>query len=232
MRLTSLFVTLAAAAVASAQNQTVTVAVGAEMNSPGGIFQFNPSQITATNNSIVTFQFTGAPGNHSITQSSFTSPCEPLANGFDSGWVAQLENTAPTPVAEWNLTITDDSKPIWFFCKQLFPAPHCSAGMVGVINVKPGPNSFSAFQNNAKSASAPPQTQGGLVGVGASASAFPVVPTGATLFGPSATAPGASAPSGSAPSGSPPPSGAVALGFNSGFLTVVVGVLAGAVMVL
>jgi hypothetical protein len=47
----------------------------------------------------------------------------------------------------WNLTITDDSQPIWFFCKQFAPTPHCDAGMVGAINPPTsGDNTFEAFQ--------------------------------------------------------------------------------------
>lgn len=143
------------------------VAVGGEMNTPGGIFQFIPNNINATNGSVVTFQFSGtyasptftsqvpahadmiaavySPGNHSITQSAFSSPCEPLAGGFDSGWVFISANTTPLP--EWNITITNDQTrmfpflaagafleglffflAIWFFCKQLLPSPHCNAG--------------------------------------------------------------------------------------------------------
>ncbi|KAJ7688182.1 hypothetical protein B0H17DRAFT_847338, partial [Mycena rosella] len=149
-------------------------------------FSFSPSQITAANGTVVTFQFTGVPGNHSVTQSSFASPCQPLDGGFDSGWIF-VNTTSDTP-PEWSVTITDDSKPIWFYCKSKGPTARtvcnllhlCDAGcMVGVINVKNGTNTFDAFQAAAKSDKAPGQAQGGLVGVGASASAEPFVPSGA-----------------------------------------------------
>ncbi|KAJ7433628.1 hypothetical protein B0H11DRAFT_757679 [Mycena galericulata] len=243
MRLTSLVVSLAAAAVVSAQNQTLLVNVGAEMATSGGIFQFIPNSITASNGSVVTFQFSGIPGNHSVTQSSFASPCEPLAGGFDSGWI--LIEAKTTPLPEWNLTITNDQTPIWFYCKQLIPSPHCNAGMVGVINVQPGANSFSAFQSKAMSAGAPGEGQNGLIGVGASASAEPLVPSGATHFlgvSASATAPAASgtgasaAGSGTAASGSTSssatPSSAAPIAINLNFLVVLVGVWAGAAIVL
>ncbi|KAJ7439778.1 Cupredoxin, partial [Mycena latifolia] len=218
--------------------QTMTVAVGAEMNSPGGIFQFNPNQITASNGTTITFQFSGAPGNHSVTQSSFASPCEPLAGGFDSGWIFIPTSTPPSPLPEWNLTITNDQTPIWFYCKQLLPQFHCTSGMVGVINVQPGPNDFATFQSNAQKTSGQPgQAQGGLVGIGASASAEPFIPSGVTHFlGVSATA---TAPSGSVSSGpaasvstTAAPSSAVALGLNFNFIAVIGGVLAGAAMML
>jgi len=244
MRFASLVATLAAAAVASAQNQTVTVNVGAEMNSPGGIFQFMPNTFTATNDSVITFIFSGIPGNHSVTQSTFASPCEPMAGGFDSGWVEILKNTTGgAPLPQWNLTITNDQTPIWFYCKQLLTSPHCFAGMVGAINVQPGANSFSAFQAKAVAATATPvgESQGGLVGVGAAATALPSVPTDvATLFpiatgtapasgGSTAGSTGAPAASGSTTA---PPSGAVAIGLNFNLLIVVGGMFAGAMMVL
>lgn len=128
-----------------------------------------------------------SPGNHSVTQSSFASPCEPLAGGFDSGWIEIPAGTTVTTPPTWSLTITNDQKvccpsaslrpvfdvfshqPIWFYCKQLKTAPHCTAGklyrvrvmrgtepfspgMVGAINVQPGPNSLDAFQTAAKAA--------------------------------------------------------------------------------
>ncbi|KAJ7323909.1 hypothetical protein DFH08DRAFT_752786 [Mycena albidolilacea] len=239
MRFGSVLATLAAAAVVSAQNQSVTVNVGAEANTPnGGVYQFIPNQITATNGSTITFKFTGIPGNHSITQSTFASPCTGAPGGFDSGWVELLKNTTDgTGLPEWNLTITNDQTPIWFFCKQVLPQLHCASGMVGVINVKPGANSFAAFQAAAAKVASVDQSQGGLVGNGASASAQPLVPSEvATLFlgaSASATAPGSSA-SGSAPGGSntPAPGGAVALGFNFNLLVILGGAIIGATMVL
>jgi plastocyanin len=232
--------------MASAQAGTVVkVQVGAEQASPGGIFQYSPATIVAANGTVVTFQFSGAPGNHTVTQSSFAAPCTPLANGFDSGFVFQ--STAPATPSEWNLTITNDQTPIWFFCQQLLPSPHCASGMVGVINVKPGANSLAAFQAAAKGTSTSGQTINGLVGVGASASALPVAQSGVTLFptatapasggggggsgGGNSSAPAASGPSGS-PSGKPAGGGAVALGFNSNLLVVLGGALAGAALVL
>ena len=48
------------------------------------------------------------PGNHTVTQSTFSKPCQPEAGGFDSGWVQIPAGT--TVIPEWNLTITDDTK--------------------------------------------------------------------------------------------------------------------------
>ncbi|PPQ94503.1 hypothetical protein CVT25_014157 [Psilocybe cyanescens] len=137
---------LSLVAAASAQ-QVVTV--GFTASDPGGIFQFKPNNFNATNGTTITFQFTGAPGNHSVTQSLFADPCNPAAGGFDSGWVSVP--STPSPVPEFNITITNDSKPIWFFCKQLLPSPHCGAGMVGAINAPASGNTFATFLKNAQS---------------------------------------------------------------------------------
>ncbi|KII84983.1 hypothetical protein PLICRDRAFT_350142 [Plicaturopsis crispa FD-325 SS-3] len=190
MRLLAAASALALAVTASAQNTTIQV--GAAATAQGGAFVFNPSSVTAKNGSVITFQFTGSPGNHSVTQSSFSDPCDPLADGFDSGWVFIPPNTS-SDFPSWNLTITDDSKPIWFYCKALIPSPHCKVGMVGAINApSSGSNTFSAFQKAAESFSGTPgQGQGFLVGSGASASAA-VGPLSGSIQGfgiPTATGP-------------------------------------------
>ncbi|KAF8953495.1 hypothetical protein BDZ97DRAFT_1872250, partial [Flammula alnicola] len=82
----------------------LVVQVGAEATTPEGIFQFIPPTVTAKNGTTVTFKFTGAAGNYTVTQSTFADPC------FDSGWVFVAASPALTETPEWNLTITDDSK--------------------------------------------------------------------------------------------------------------------------
>ena len=73
-------------------------------------------------------------------------------------------------------------EPIWFFCKQFGPPSHCGSGMVGAINAPTtGPNTFANYQAAAMKlgASQPQDTQsGGLVGVGASATASAAAPSG------------------------------------------------------
>ncbi|KAJ6552580.1 hypothetical protein DFH09DRAFT_1319031 [Mycena vulgaris] len=168
----------------SGQAPPVKIQVGGTASSPGGTTQFTPNIVVAALGSIVTFQFTGFPGNHSVTQSSFNSPCDPLPGGFDSGWVSVTELLSPPP--EWNLTITNDQQPLWFYCKQLVKAPHCNAGMVGVINVQESNKNFGVFQSAAKAATSvlPGQAEGPFVGIGASATGAPSLPDGALYFNP------------------------------------------------
>jgi len=178
-----LFAALSALSLASVVAAQQTVQVGSTVSAQGGVFQFIPPSITAKNGTVVTFKFSGIPGNHSVTQSSFADPCDPLAGGFDSGFV--YIPTSETEIPEFNITITDDSKPIWFYCKQLKPTAHCIDGMVGAINAPSTGNTFASFQSAAKAFTGTPgQGLGHLVGVGASASA-PVgpIPSGVTTFG-------------------------------------------------
>ncbi|KAJ6565940.1 hypothetical protein DFH09DRAFT_1157318 [Mycena vulgaris] len=175
MRFASVFSALATSAVVAAQN-VVTVQVGGGSDKPT---IYTPNSITAPNGTIVSFQFTGVPGNHTVTQSSFKVPCEPLANGFDSGWVpVTTPSTTPTT---WNLTITNDQTPIWFYCKQPLKSPHCLAGMVGAINVKDGaPNNIAAFVSAAAAASTVGEATGGFSGVGAFATGAPAAGSNST----------------------------------------------------
>ncbi|KAJ7489936.1 hypothetical protein B0H11DRAFT_2229443 [Mycena galericulata] len=108
---------------------------------PNGNFVFSPNNVTASNGTNVTFWFPASAVTHSVTQSSFAEPCTYLAAsannsaGFDSGL---------TSADQFTITITDDTKPIWFHCKQV---THCGSGMVGSINAPAnGTNTFTAFQ--------------------------------------------------------------------------------------
>ena len=80
------------------------------------VLAFSPASITATKGSVITFVFDGFPGNHTVAQSTFASPCTPMPGGFDSGF---FDTAAPNgPFGVWNLTITDDTK------RECFPSLH------------------------------------------------------------------------------------------------------------
>ncbi|KAG6872172.1 hypothetical protein C0995_012409 [Termitomyces sp. Mi166 len=106
-------------------------------------FTFHPNNFTAPNGTQVTFWFPNTGLNHSVTQSSFNNPCTYLAAsgntsaGFDSGLQSAVTFT---------ITIVDDTKPIWFHCKQV---QHCGMGMVGSINAPSTGNTFDAFHQAA-----------------------------------------------------------------------------------
>ncbi|RPD65901.1 hypothetical protein L226DRAFT_182948 [Lentinus tigrinus ALCF2SS1-7] len=161
--------TQAAAVAPSAPPSTngqINIDVGA-----GGNFVFSPTNVTASNGTLVTFFFPAGATPHSVTQGDFANPCQPLAAqggnsaGFDSG----LQNSV-----QWTLNVTNDQIPIYFFCK----APtHCGLGMVGSINAPSSGNTFDAWQAAAVKVGASEQTlqDNGPVtgGVGAVATATP-----------------------------------------------------------
>ncbi|KAJ7924033.1 hypothetical protein B0H13DRAFT_2315857 [Mycena leptocephala] len=138
-----------------AQN-IATVQVGGE----GGVPIFTPNMVSAPNGTIVMFRFSGVPGNHTVTQSSLASPCEPLPDGFDSGFVTVTDSFS----AVWSLTITNDqirASPDFFFqfndsidlqfkSSNLVLLQAAGPGMVGVINL--GTANFASFSANAAAA--------------------------------------------------------------------------------
>ncbi|KAI0333439.1 hypothetical protein GY45DRAFT_1223002, partial [Cubamyces sp. BRFM 1775] len=175
MRFSTSVSALAFAAVALAQD--VTIHVGSQNGTSA--LAFDPPSVNATKGSVITFVFDGMPGNHTVAQSAFNKPCEPLANGFDSGFIF-VPKGASGPFPTWNLTITDDTKPIWFYCAQTggTAGPHCLNGMVGAINAAKSNNTFDAFQSLAKGQSSVVAPSPALSGVNALASAAPGPLTG------------------------------------------------------
>lgn len=215
---------LSTAAMAVAQG-VITIQVGAEASTPGGIFQFLPPNVTATNGTVINFVWKGSPGNHTVTQSSADAPCQPLSNGFDSGFLFIPANTTNN-FPEWNVTITNDQEPIYFYCAQLNPMPHCSTfGMVGSINAPAsGPGSWDDVVNvaiaNNSTLPGQPTPGGALTGVNVNVTA-PPGPVGTTSGGilgfdlPAATS-AAAYPSGSSSIYYPPaPSGSASSGGSS-----------------
>jgi len=193
-----------AAGAASTGGQVHTVIVG---GSAGLVY--TPSNITAQPGDIVTFEF--HEKNHTATQSSFASPCDPLnangVTGFDSGFnpVASDATTFPT----FNFSVTSTS-PVWVYCRQGDGA-HCHAGMVFAINAnESSPNTFEAFLNNAK-------TSGNTTSSSASSS-----PTGSSSSGSSSSG-SSSSKSGSSSSNT---SGNGAISFHLGGTSVTLAAVA------
>lgn len=93
----------------------------------GGL-RFDPDNVVAEVGDIIEWHF--LPKNHSIAESSFGSPCVPLADGssFFSGFEFVTDNGQAKNVFQIEVK---DKKPIWYYCAQ---GNHCSQGMTGVIN--------------------------------------------------------------------------------------------------
>lgn len=113
-----------------AQSGQVTVHVVTVGNANGSL-SYSPNSITAATGDMVQFQF--MPNNHTVTQSNFDNPCEPISMhtnvpGVYSGFmpVAATDMSIPTYTI-----LINDTTPMWIYCSQ---ARHCQSGMSMVIN--------------------------------------------------------------------------------------------------
>jgi len=148
------------ASTVSAANFTVQVGASSQL-------AFSPTNVTAAVGDTISFVFN--PKNHTVTQSTFTAPCQPMSGGVDSGFQPVAAGAANVP----SFTVTvNATTPLWFFCHQ---TGHCEQGMVFAVN--PTANkSFETFQATAKASSAdgtPPSssnTTGSGSGSGSSSS--------------------------------------------------------------
>jgi len=127
-----IFTLLSLAALPVAFSALIPVTVGG----PGGVVAYTPNFVTANPGDTVVFTF--QQKNHTVTQSSFATPCDALPGGFDSGFVPVAATDAgPFQTATYTVT---DTNPVWIYCRQ---TGHCQQGMVFAVN--PG-SQFPAFQ--------------------------------------------------------------------------------------
>ncbi|KAF2705827.1 hypothetical protein K504DRAFT_459919 [Pleomassaria siparia CBS 279.74] len=129
---------------------------------------FTPDTVSAKIGDEIVFEF--FPKNHSIVQADFNNPCNPAAAADSIIFSGFIPSAAPGRPANQTFTITvKDDKPIWLYCAALLPKPHCSVGMVAVINPpKQGPNTLDAFRllaakTNTSTVPATPPPTGGHV---------------------------------------------------------------------
>ncbi|KAI0250457.1 hypothetical protein BJV78DRAFT_561372 [Lactifluus subvellereus] len=196
-------------------------------NATGGII-FTPNNITAATGDIVVFTFN--PKNHTVTQSTFNSPCTHKTYGFDSlFYPVGLGTTSGFPT--FNITV-NDTNPIWVYCRQgeFTAASHCGKGMVFAVN--PGAegtnNSFSAFLAAAKAVGA--SLASSAVSSSVSSTGTPTLAVGPSS-NPTTTTKGATSPSSTIPSGETPstttPNGAISLNVEGSLFVAVVGMVFG-----
>jgi plastocyanin len=129
----------------------------------GGL-RFEPDNIVAEVGDVVEWHF--LPANHSVVQSSFDKPCEPLADGtgFFSGFNFATQQGQSDNVFQ---IVVEDRKPIWFYCSQT-NGNHCQKGMNGVVNQNFDNQAFSLRAHRELAAKttvsvSPPVVQGGEV---------------------------------------------------------------------
>lgn len=123
----------------SGARATYMVKVGGRGDDGKPILKYDPETVNAKAGDIVKFNFLLA--NHTVTQSSFDTPCTGIDGGFKTGIQSNPGNVDGLFIKEF---VVVDDKPVWFYCG--FGA-HCQAGMVFSIN--PG-NKFDEFKSKAK----------------------------------------------------------------------------------
>ncbi|KAF6827565.1 extracellular serine-rich protein [Colletotrichum plurivorum] len=139
--------------------------------------KFDPETLVANRGDTITYTFFSK--NHSVTQSSFDSPCAPVPAGFFSAFTPSPSDTNPSTTT---FTITlNDTKPIWVFCGQ---GNHCQQGMLHSINPPPSGNRFEAFREKAKSAGPSTSPPDGLPIGGKRIARVEVGAAGALTFSP------------------------------------------------
>ncbi|KAG9376600.1 hypothetical protein A1F94_013147 [Pyrenophora tritici-repentis] len=122
MHFSTIFAASAMASAAMAAEHIVAV------GDKTGNIVFMPETVTAAQGDTVVFHFW--PKNHSVVQSTFAKPCEPMADGMWSGFVPTTD-TEKAASTSFTYEVKNASAPIWFYCSQ---GQHCQGGMVGVIN--------------------------------------------------------------------------------------------------
>ncbi|KAK1754406.1 hypothetical protein QBC47DRAFT_217603 [Echria macrotheca] len=134
------FSTLVLAALASlASAQSGQIRTTRVLVAENGTQTFSPNNIKVAAGEAVQFQF--LTGNHTVTQSTFDQPCQPIAmhsniTGFHSGFQPAAASAAQGMMSIFTIFI-NDTKPIWIYCAQ---GRHCENGMVMVINEPTGNN--------------------------------------------------------------------------------------------
>lgn len=98
-----------------------------------GSLTYSPEKLTAQPGEYVQFQFHA--GNHTVTQSTFDQPCQPISmhtnvTGFHSGYLPAAASASMGMIPTYTIRI-NSTDPLWIYCAQ---GKHCGNGMVMVIN--------------------------------------------------------------------------------------------------
>lgn len=121
---------------------------------------YTPPYITANVGDFVQLNFFAK--NHTLVQSSFADPCEPLAGGIFAGFQptnVTKDDTGFVTFRTVTFPVTTES-PLWYYCAQ---ANHCQSGMTFAIN--PPAGSVATFDQVAATKAQNIAPPGGPVGV-------------------------------------------------------------------
>jgi len=146
---------------------SITVHV-VQVGAANGTLAYFPNNIKAAVGDMVQFQF--APNNHTVTQSTFDAPCQPIAmnsnvTGVYSGFMPVTASSTTTPTYT---VLINSTTPMWLYCSQ---GSHCQKGMTMVINENVAANSTRSLANfQSMAAKATVNLPGGAVADGTSGS--------------------------------------------------------------
>jgi plastocyanin len=137
---------------------------------------YSPNNINASVGDTVEFFFN--PKNHTVTQSSFTEPCEKLEVstgqiGLDTGFANPTNVSETTPGFSF---VVNDTSPLWFYCRQ---TGHCIKGMVFAVNANAN-HTFATFLSNAENSNSSSTTPSGSSGGSTGSATETETGTGAT----------------------------------------------------
>ncbi|ODQ53027.1 hypothetical protein SAICODRAFT_38042, partial [Saitoella complicata NRRL Y-17804] len=118
----------------AASGATQTILVGGDAG-----LVYTPSSVMASPGDTLIFQF--LTKNHTLSQSTFASPCSLGAAMVDSGFRPYNGTGAPSTFAY----VVQSTEPTWWYCKQ---KGHCGMGMVFAVNPTME-KTFEQFKMNA-----------------------------------------------------------------------------------
>ncbi|KAF8539625.1 Cupredoxin [Trichophaea hybrida] len=107
-----------------------------QVGDANGSLRFYPAELKGVKaGDMVQFHFW--PKSHSVAQSSFDNPCQPLKgnNGVQGFWSGMMPVTPESKVMPIFSILVNDTNPIWYYCAT---GRHCQSGMTGVINPPEG----------------------------------------------------------------------------------------------
>jgi plastocyanin len=141
------FLGLTAAAPASIPTTGVVHRISVGSTTANGGLHYEPEIVTANIGDRILFTF--SPKNHTMTQSSFNDPCQPLAGGKFSGYNYRVDAGESSNAFEF---IVENTEPFWYYCSQPM-GDHCKKGMSGVINQNfNSDKTLAAYKEKAKTA--------------------------------------------------------------------------------
>ncbi|EOA89658.1 hypothetical protein ACJQWK_02636 [Exserohilum turcicum] len=127
---TSLLSLSSALTAGKVRSTGVTHRITAGSTTANNGLHFEPENVVAEIGDVLEFHF--LPKAHTVVQSSFERPCEPLGgptavfSGFNFN---TTEHEAPNVFR----VVVKDKNPFWYYCSQT-NGNHCQKGMSGVVN--------------------------------------------------------------------------------------------------